>query len=58
MNTYVHEEQEVKLTGRTAIKEIATAPGKSRILKLVEITPVEDSCWKKWVNPEILYEIQ
>lgn len=58
MKTYVYEETEVKLTGRTAIRKIAVPGGKTREMVINEITPCEDLDWKKWVPMEQLYEIQ
>lgn len=53
--TYVQGEIEVKLTGRRAEKP---GPG-NRMIVLVEITPVNDydGTWKKWANPQALFEI-
>jgi hypothetical protein len=58
--TYVHEGQEVKWTGRTAVKSSPTAAARGRIaeLMLVEITPVEEGIdWKKWVREQDLYAV-
>ena len=55
--TYVFEGTEVRKTGRTAVRKVITVPGKSRELTLVEIAPVSDFDWKKWVSPEQLYEV-
>ena len=54
-HTYVHGEVEVKKTGRTAEKP--GMAGKKMIL--AEITPVSefDGTWKKWINPQSLFEI-
>lgn len=58
MKTYVHEGTEVKLTGRTAIRNIGAGRPVARQLTLVEITPVDESFdWKKWVSQEQLYEV-
>lgn len=55
METYVHGEIEVKKTGRQAEKAM---PGNKKMV-LVEITPVNeyDGTWKKWINPQALFEI-
>jgi len=59
MITYVHEGTEVKLTGREAIRKVKTLPNKpDNELKLVEITPVKDFDWVKWVNPVALYKVE
>lgn len=55
--TYVFEGTEVRKTGRTAVRKVTTVPGKSRELTLVEITPVSDFEWKKWVSPDQLFEV-
>jgi len=56
--TYVFEGTEVRKTGRTAIRKINQPAGKPpRELTLVEITPVSEFDWKKWVSPEQLYEV-
>lgn len=50
---FIYEEQEVVLTGRKAVKRVA-----SREFTLWEITPTDkDISWKKWVRYEDLYEI-
>lgn len=54
MNTYVYDGNEVKKTGREAIRTIG-----SRKHTLVEITPVDTSLdWKKWVDPSMLFVVQ
>jgi hypothetical protein len=59
MSTYVHEGTEVKKTGREATRVVKTLPGQGgRVMILVEITPVEDADWKKWVSPDQLYEVR
>lgn len=58
MKTFVFEETEVKMTGREAVKSVKLPNGKAREMRLVEITPVADFDWKKWVNPDHLYEVQ
>lgn len=59
--SYVHDGEEVVLTGREAIRKIKVASGGERDLKKVEITPIEFATgggWKKWVDPGELFEIQ
>jgi hypothetical protein len=56
-NTYVYEGTEVRKTGRTAVKKIHQVNSKFRELILVEITPVSEFDWKKWVSPDQLYEV-
>lgn len=66
--TYVYNDTEVNLTGRTAEREMKpAATATSRLRKvasssvaLVEITPVdpETGSWKKWVRMVDLYEIK
>jgi hypothetical protein len=59
MTTYVYDNVEVRKTGRDAHRIIKTSPGGSgRILCLVEITPVKDFDWVKWVAPDQLYEVK
>ena len=59
MTTYVFEGQEVKKTGREAHRVLKIPQNTAgRILLLVEITPVEDEIWKKWVSPDQLYEVR
>lgn len=59
---YVHNDTEVKLTGRIAEKSIPAVGRKKepRITHLYEITPVdpEVGSWKKWVRLIDLYEIK
>lgn len=55
MTTYVLNDTEVKLTGRTAKKKgIGT-----KINELVEVTPSDENNgnWKKWVPQSTLFEI-
>lgn len=57
--TYVFEGTEVRKTGRIAEKTMPTMAGRTpRVLTLVEITPVAEFDWKKWVSPEQLYEVK
>lgn len=56
--TFVYEDTEVKLTGRIATRKLIIPPGKTRTLTLVEITPVKDFDWLKWVEQDKLYEIK
>lgn len=59
---YVHNDTEVKLTGRAAEKLIPAVGRKKepRITYLYEITPTdpEVGSWKKWVRMVDLYEIK
>ncbi len=56
IQAYLHEDVEVVLTGRTAIKELRHNKTDER----VEITPKisTQGSWKKWVRRIDLYEIQ
>ena len=60
--TYVHKDIEVKLTGRTANKELkATRRNQNpSAVMLYEITPVDsmNGSWKKWVRMAELFEIK
>lgn len=53
--TYVHEGIEVKKTGRRAQNERSSG----KIDELIEVTPVDSmvGSWKKWVRPDILFEV-
>ena len=53
--TYLHEDVEVRMTGRTATRELR----KNKVDRRVEITPVDkmQGGWKKWVRPTDLYKI-
>ncbi len=59
MKTYVYEGTEVKKTGRTATKQTKQvgASQAPKIFTLVEITPVADFDWKKWVAEEQLFNV-
>lgn len=59
-DTFVYDGAEVRKTGREAVKEIKTLPGKpQRQTTLIEITPVdEQDGWKKWVDPAHLYAVR
>jgi len=61
VKTYVYTNTEVRLTGRTANKELkSTRKGKeSTVAVLHEITPAdpENGSWKKWVRMAELFEI-
>lgn len=52
--TYVLLDEEVKLTGRTAMR----AAG-SKTQELVEVTPVNESSgtWKRWVSLTALFKV-
>lgn len=55
---FVYDGVEVKKTGRIAEKQVQLPGGRCRVLQLIEITPAEDEDgWKKWVAPEVLFEI-
>jgi hypothetical protein len=54
--TFVHDGQEVRKTGRQATQQIKTLNGKIRDNVLVEITPAgESDGWKKWVKHDELF---
>lgn len=55
METFVHGETEVKMTGRKATRPLVGG----KVMELVEITPVSeyDGDWKKFVNPNTLLTI-
>lgn len=63
VKTYVFQNTEVKLTGRTANKELKptrrTKSDEPNIATLYEITPVDqlNGSWKKWVRLVELFEI-
>lgn len=54
--SYVYENVEVKLTGRTASKKLKSG----KIDELVEITPIHsiEGSWLKWVREVELFEVQ
>jgi len=60
--TYVHNDTEIKLTGRVAEKSIAPVGRKKepRIINLYEIQPADPEAvkWLKWVRFVDLYEIK
>ena len=61
MISYVHDDIEVVLTGRVAIKELPARGGaKARTDERVEIKPKDDEngSWKKFVRMTDLYQIQ
>ena len=53
--TFLHEDVEVRQTGRTATRKLRN----NKIDERVEITPVDkmQGIWTKWVRPTDLYEI-
>lgn len=63
--TFVFNNTEVKLTGRTANKELkstrrgAKANANPTVAVLFEITPIDqlNGSWKKWVKMAELFEI-
>lgn len=57
MKTYVYDGTEVKKTGREAVRTVSMPNSKTRNLTVIEVTPVVDFDWKKWVRAEELYEI-
>lgn len=54
--TYLHEDVEVRKTGRVATRKLRN----DKIDERVEITPVDqvNGIWKKWVRLTDLYEIE
>ena len=54
--TYLHEDVEVRKTGRTATRKLRN----DKIDERVEITPVDqvNGIWKKWVRLTDLYVIE
>lgn len=59
MITYVYEGVEVKKTGREATRLVKALPSQgNRLMVLVEITPIKDFDWVKWVSPDQLYEVR
>lgn len=55
MSTFVMNDTEVRLTGRTANRKISAVKAQ----ELVEVTPADEDLgtWKKWVPKSSLYEI-
>jgi len=63
--TYIYDNTEVVMTGRTAVKAVAKTKrrsGRSPVStdRLYEVKPAdpENGTWKKWVRQRDLYEIQ
>ena len=60
--TYVFNETEVKMTGRTAKKEIAARGRRTeaKVFILYEVTPAdnENGSWTNWVKMTDLFEIE
>ena len=54
--TFLHEDVEVRKTGRTATRKLRN----DKIDERIEITPVDkmQGVWKKWVRLTDLYEIE
>jgi len=52
---YIFDDIEVKMTGRTATKELR----RGKTSTLYEITPIDPDSggWRKWVHKDILYVI-
>jgi len=59
--TYVYNETEVKMTGRTAKKELEARGRRTtaKVYTLYEVTPAdnENGSWKNWVKITDLFEI-
>lgn len=61
--TFVFQNTEVKMTGRTANKELKptrrSKTSEPNVATLYEITPVDsmNGSWKKWCRMEELFEI-
>lgn len=60
MQTFVFDGVEVKKTGRSATRDVKKTNGDLLLSKeLVEITPVDENTdWKKWVDPKLLFVVQ
>jgi len=56
-DSYVYDGTEVKLTGRKARREVPRVKGDPMVFELLEVTPVEDSAWLKWVKRDELFLI-
>lgn len=55
--TYLYDGQEVKKTGRQAVKKTVLR-GRERVFTMIEIVSVDESFdFKRWVTAEDLYEI-
>lgn len=56
MSTFVMNDTEVKLTGRTAARTMSATKSQ----ELVEVTPADEQngTWKKWVPRSSLFEIK
>lgn len=56
MSTYVFDNAEVQMTGRTAKKKLKSG----KIDELYEITPLDPAIgtWKKWVREAELFEVE
>ena len=56
MSTFVMNDTEVKLTGRTAVRAMSATKSQ----ELVEVTPADEQngTWKKWVPRSSLFEIK
>ena len=53
METFVHNGDEVVLTGRTATRQL-----RSKNFKLVEIKRLKDDGWVEWVDPTVLFRVE
>ena len=58
IESYIYDGTEVKKTGRAAKREVKRVKGDPLVMQLVEITPVDDTGWLKWVKPEELFIIE
>jgi hypothetical protein len=58
-DTFLYENQEVKLTGRVARKQLENKYNNNQTVKqLVEITPIDEGLdWTKFVSESDLYTI-
>ena len=56
--SYIFESKEWVLTGRDAVKILASGKEKKLIeIKPIEITDPDDNSFNKWVSPEVLYHV-
>lgn len=55
MKSYVYENTEVQLTGRSGQRKLPSG----KVDEVVEVTPVDQmvGSWKKWVHKSSLYEV-
>jgi uncharacterized membrane protein len=57
VESYVYDGCEVRLTGRQARKEVPRIKGEPMVFVLLEVTPIDDGAWLKWVKKEELFLI-